>query len=59
MQPVTIRYASPQVCPAAPFATAPNSHYLEVITPYGMVPVYLFFFVLFFVKRFLVKKKRA
>ena len=53
-------YASPRVCPAASFADAPRAHRLEVLTPYVMVPVYLFFFVVFFVKRFLIpQKKRA
>ena len=52
-------YASPRVCPAASFADAPRAHRLEVLTPYVMVPVYLFFFVVFFVKRFLIPQKKC
>ena len=63
VQLATVTYAwhvSPHVCPAAAFADAPRAHRLEVLTPYLMVPVYLFFFVVFFVKRFLLpQKKRA
>ena len=54
------RYLSPQTCPNAAFSAAPAAHYFAIITPYFMVPVYLLFFVVFFVKRFLFpKKKRA
>ena len=60
VQLATVTYAwavSPAVCPAASFADAPKEHFLEFVTPYFMVPVYLFFFCVFFVKRFILPKK--
>lgn len=59
-QLITVNYAwtvSPATCPAAPFADGFEKHPLEFITPYTMVPVYLWFFIVFFVKRFILKKK--
>lgn len=44
---------SPSVCPTARFAGAPRALPLEFGTPYLLVPVYLYFFLVFFAKRFL------
>ena len=44
---------SPGTCASAPFATAPSELPLAFATPYAMVPVYLYFFLVFFAKRFL------
>ena len=46
---------SPRLCgPAgAAFAAAPSELPLAFVTPYAMVPVYLYFFLVFFAKRFL------
>ena len=41
------------VCPQARFARAASEHPLEFATVYAMVPVYLWFFLVFFAKRFL------
>ncbi|KAJ1489464.1 hypothetical protein T484DRAFT_1936929 [Baffinella frigidus] len=57
-QLATVTYAwsvTPGICPE--HADVPKAHFWEFITPYGMVPVYLYFFVVFFVKRFLFPKK--
>lgn len=50
--------ASPGVCPAAPFHAAMRETPLSFVTPYFMVPVYLWFFMVFFYKRF-VRGSRA
>ena len=50
---------SPSLCPA--FAAAPRELPFTFATPYAMVPVYLYFFLAFFAKRFLgvgVKRKK-
>jgi len=52
-------YASPGECPSAPFASLPREEFLTYLTPYCMVPVFLYFFVVFFVKRFILKKPKA
>lgn len=40
------------------FAEAPTKHRLEYLTPYAMVPVFLWLFMVFFVNRFVLKKKK-
>ena len=62
VQLATVTYAwsvSPGECPAAAFASAPKEHTLAFLTPYAMVPVFLYFFVVFFVDRFIFKKAKA
>ena len=49
---------SPWRCPDAAFATAPSEHLLEFLTPYAMVPVFLFEFVRFFARRWLCPRSR-
>ena len=44
---------NPGLCASAPFASAPSELPLAFATPYAMVPVYLYFFLVFFAKRFL------
>jgi hypothetical protein len=39
------------------FASFQETYFWEFLTPYGMVPVYLIFFVHFFIQRFFLKKK--
>jgi len=48
---------TPTVC--ARFATAPSEHFLEFMTPYAMVPVFLGLFIVFFVERFVLKKPKT
>lgn len=48
---------TPRLCPQ--FATAPSDHRLEFLTPYAMVPVFLYLFVVFFVQRFILKKPKS
>lgn len=50
---------TPRECPAAPFARAPKENLFAYLTPYAMVPVFLYFFVVFFVKRFILKKPKV
>jgi len=50
--------ASPGACPDASFASAPSLHPLTFNTPYTMAPVYLLFFIVYFVKRFLFPLKK-
>jgi hypothetical protein len=50
---------SPAQCPDATFAAAPSEHFLEYMTPYAMVPVFLWLFILFFVRRFVLKKPKG
>eukprot|EP00614_Pseudopedinella_elastica_P027814 CAMPEP_0172621952 /NCGR_PEP_ID=MMETSP1068-20121228/116839_1 /TAXON_ID=35684 /ORGANISM="Pseudopedinella elastica, Strain CCMP716" /LENGTH=241 /DNA_ID=CAMNT_0013429941 /DNA_START=7 /DNA_END=732 /DNA_ORIENTATION=- len=60
-QLATVTYAwtvSPAECPAAPFASGPKDYLPEFLTPYAMVPVFLYFFVVFFFKRFILKKPK-
>mmetsp|Transcript_8347 Transcript_8347/g.13066 ORF Transcript_8347/g.13066 Transcript_8347/m.13066 type:complete len:287 (+) Transcript_8347:253-1113(+) len=57
---VTYAYTvNPSECPAAPFTTGPQKHFLEFVTAYGMVPVFLAFFINFFVKRFILGSKSS
>jgi hypothetical protein len=61
IQLATVTYVwtvSPNECPDAAFATAPKDFPLEFMTPYAMVPVFLYFFVVFFLKRFVVTPNR-
>ena len=44
---------SPGLCPDAPFADAARAAPISFLTPYALVPVYLWFFLVFFAKRFL------
>jgi len=48
---------TPRLCPQ--FASAPSDHLLEFLTPYAMVPVFLYLFVVFFVQRFILKKPKT
>lgn len=60
-QLITVTYtwgANPSACPAASFASAPSEHPLAFVTPYAMVPVYLVFFIIFFVKRFVLGSRK-
>jgi len=41
----------PNYCPA--YSSYPELHFLEYLTPYFMVPVYLLFFIYFFFNRFI------
>ncbi len=51
---VTYAWAiNPGACATAAFAPAPAELPLAYVTPYAMVPVYLYFFLVFFAKRFL------
>jgi len=43
---------TPSDCPNARFAVDAYQNFPEYLTPYFMVPVYLFFFLLFFAERF-------
>jgi GNS1/SUR4 family len=47
-------YASPLVCPNASWASGPSADPVPFHLPYLMVPVYLGFFLMFFVKRFIL-----
>jgi hypothetical protein len=61
LQLAVVTYAwtvSPGECPNARFATAPQEHLLEFLTPYAMVPVFLYLFIVFFVNRFIFKKDK-
>lgn len=61
-QLATVTYAwtvSPGECPTAFWATAPKNATLAFITPYAMVPVFLYLFVVFFVKRFIIKEPKT
>ena len=44
---------NPGTCATAAFSNAPNELPIAFATPYAMVPVYLYFFLVFFAKRFL------
>lgn len=58
MQLATVTYAwsvNPAECPEATYSDA-SSYPFEFFTPYLMVPVYLWFFIVFFVKRFICGK---
>mmetsp|Transcript_36336 Transcript_36336/g.113806 ORF Transcript_36336/g.113806 Transcript_36336/m.113806 type:complete len:281 (-) Transcript_36336:184-1026(-) len=44
---------NPGLCATASFANAPSALPVAFATPYAMVPVYLYFFLLFFARRFL------
>mmetsp|Transcript_32262 Transcript_32262/g.63085 ORF Transcript_32262/g.63085 Transcript_32262/m.63085 type:complete len:276 (-) Transcript_32262:1025-1852(-) len=60
-QLATVTYAwsvNPASCPQAGFTSAPSEHPLEFATPYAMVPVYLYFFCVFFAKRFVCPVKK-
>ena len=48
---------TPRLCPQ--FATAPSHHLVEFLTPYAMVPVFLYLFINFFVQRFILKKPKT
>jgi len=50
---------SPTECPAERWSKAPEEHLLAYLTPYAMVPVFLWLFVVFFVKRFILKKPKG
>ena len=50
---------TPTVCSEATFASAPTDHPLEFWTPYAMVPVFLWLFIVFFVKRFVLHKPKS
>jgi len=50
---------SPGECPAERWAKAPEEHVLAYLTPYAMVPVFLWLFVVFFVKRFILQKPKG
>jgi len=52
-------YLNPAECPAASFTDAPTELRAEYLTPYFMVPVFLFFFMKFFVGRFMFPAKKA
>ena len=57
---VTYAYTvNPRECPDALFNAGPQEYVLEFITAYGMVPVFLAFFIKFFVKRFILGSKRS
>lgn len=61
-QLATVTYAwsvSPGECPTATWASAPSDVTLAYLTPYAFVPVFLYLFVVFFVKRFILKKPKA
>mmetsp|Transcript_17929 Transcript_17929/g.25299 ORF Transcript_17929/g.25299 Transcript_17929/m.25299 type:complete len:278 (+) Transcript_17929:74-907(+) len=49
---------TPGMCPNS-YGDAQTTNRLEFLTPYSMVPVFLWLFVLFFVKRFILKKPKA
>mmetsp|Transcript_47318 Transcript_47318/g.60784 ORF Transcript_47318/g.60784 Transcript_47318/m.60784 type:complete len:279 (+) Transcript_47318:63-899(+) len=49
---------SPSECPNSRFASAPTDYLLEYLTPYAMVPVFLYLFVVFFAKRFIFKQDK-
>ena len=51
-------YASAGECPLAAFAAAPQEATLAYLTPYAMVPVFLYFFVVYFVRRFILKQTK-
>lgn len=50
---------SPGECPAERWAKAPEEHVLAFLTPYAMVPVFLWLFVVFFVKRFILQRPKS
>ncbi len=50
-------YAAPIACSDKNWSKGPAEFPLEYIVPYLMVPTYLLFFCIYFVKRFLCKKK--
>ena len=50
---------SPGECPAERWAKAPEEHVLAYLTPYAMVPVFLWLFVVFFVKRFILQRPKG
>jgi hypothetical protein len=61
VQLATVTYAwtvTPGECPDAPFAKAPEESLMAFLTPYAMVPVFLYFFCVFFVKRFILPKPK-
>lgn len=50
---------NPAACGSeASFARGPEEHLLAFLTPYSMVPVFLWLFCVFFVKRFVLKKPK-
>jgi len=62
VQLTVVTYAwtlNPGDCPDAKYTTALSEKPLEFLTPYCMVPVFLFFFVKFFIHRFILKKPKA
>jgi len=50
---------SPYQCPNAKWAQGPHQHPFEFISPYAMVPVYLYLFVVLFWRRFVQKKRKG
>lgn len=62
VQLATVTYTwtvNPAECPTAEFATGYEKYPLAFNTPYAMVPVFLFFFLKFFVNRFILGKAKA
>lgn len=54
---VLCRHVTPSTCAA--YATFPQEHPIEFIIPYGLVPVYLAFFLQFFWASYIAKGGRA
>jgi len=50
---------SPNECPNAKWAPGIQQHTLEYCTPYAMVPVFLWLFILFFWRRFIQQKPKG
>jgi len=49
---------NPAECPESSFANAPEELPANFVTPYFMVPVFLFFFMKFFIERFIFPTKK-
>lgn len=61
-QLATVTYAwtvSPGECPASAFSKGPAEYLPEFVTPYAMVPVFLYLFCVFFVETFILRKPKA
>lgn len=57
---VTYAYTvSPGECPGESFSRGRKEHLLSFLTPYAFVPVFLWLFIVFFVKRFVLKKPKT
>lgn len=47
-------HATPRICQGSAFAEAPTVHWVSYLTPYCFVPVFLYLFVVLFLKRFIL-----